>query len=686
LGDERTSSGSNQLPTGDRNDPAEDATAEVGPDHPDQQIPVTADHAVQAGGVRSAGFSPDRELEADQATWPGDGADGIDGEDVLTRPEEEDGGPLAEPEGGRGSTMAKVTEVFLDQLKVGPSGQSYAISIAFTSVDPQTAARVANTMADLYVKRQLESKQYATAGALDWLAGRLKELREQLVETEQAAEAYRAENELLTTSRGLGFGEQELSALNQALISVRAERIVAEAKLRQTRGLRSTGEDLEAIPQVMLSPVIADLRREQMRLLREEAQLRQEYGPRHPTIIQLQADKDKLDSRLEAEIANIIGSMENEFATIQAREQALQASLEPAKAASVQNNRAGIQLRILEREAESTRTLYATFLNRFKELTEQLEMLKPGVRVISMAAVPVTPSFPQVGLMTSMGFLGSSMLAVLLAFAVDRLDRGLRTGHQLEAVLDLPNIGFIPKVRNGIRGRRLERYLVTKPTSMYAEAVRAVQSALYLSNVDRPPQVVLVTSSVPAEGKTTLALSLAVLLAQSGHMTVAIDLDLRRPRLGRDLGLPEASDLVGYMKGDLPLDAILHEAEEVENLDVISAKRLAVSPTNLLSSRRMASLMIELRSRYDYVVIDSPPLLGMSDSRFAARLADAVVFVVRWSKTSEEVALKGLKLLQDSHVPIAGAVLTRVDIRRHRRFGPHDVLHYYGRYKDYYVN
>jgi capsular exopolysaccharide synthesis family protein len=683
---QRTATGANPPPADPHPEPATSETAPIGPNSSDQARSEAADQPVPELVLQPAGSIPDGQPQADPVAWLGERPDRTTEDPGLARADGVESEPQVEPEDESDPIMAAVTDQFLDQLKVGPAGQSYAISIAFTSPDPQTAARVANEMADLYVADQLESKQQQTASAVRSLAGRLQELRQQLIQTQQAAEAYRAKNELLATGPGLGFGEQELSALNEELIKAHADRIAAEAKLRRIQELRKAGADLDSIPEVMMSSVIADIRREQMRLLREEAQLRQEFGARHPTIIQLEADKEKLDARLAAEINNIIGGLKNQLATIKAREQALQASLEPAKAASVQNNRAGIQLRILEGEADSTRTLYATFLDRFKELTAELEMLKPGVRVISKAGVPETPSFPQVGLMTSMGFLGSSMLAILLAFAVDRLDGGLRTGHQLETVLKIPHIGFIPRVRSVKRGHGLQHYLVTKPTSVYAEAVRGVQTALALADVDRPPQVVLVTSSLPAEGKTTLALSLAVLLARAGHKTVAVDLDFRRPRLGRELRLPQASDLVGYMRGNLTLDALLHKVDEVENLDVISAKRLDVSPTNLLTSQKSASLIAELRARYDHVVLDSPPLLGMSDSRVAARLADTVVFVVRWSKTSEEVALQALKLLQESRASIAGAVLTQVDIRRHRKFNPPEVLHYYGKYKEYYVN
>ena len=638
---------------------------------------------------RSAEFVPDYALETKQGSRTGEGAGewGNVGEATVSL---EEGSESKVVDAGRTdrtreALIAESIRFFLDRLSVSTTNDSYAISIAFTSVDPETAAQVVNTMAELFVENQLDTKRTTTSGTLDWLAGRLDELCAQVVDANRATEAYREKNQLFAGS-GLAFDDQELAALNEERIGTRAERLAKEAKLRRIQELRSSGESLDAVPEVLLSPYIVDLREREMDLLREEAQLRQEYGPRHPNVIRIEGEKDKLTARIDAEIQRVIGSIANEIATIQVREETLRTRLEEAKAASLENSRAEIQLRILEREAESTRTLYATFLNTFKQLTEQRELLEPGARMISKAEIPTEPSFPRVRFMTGAGFMGSLMFGVLLAFVVDRLDGGLRTGRQAEAALNIPSIGLIPKVGRAVRGGAPHLYLANRPISPYAEAIRSVQTALYFSNVDRPPQVVLVTSSVPAEGKTTLALSLAALLATSGHKTVALDLDLRAPALGRRLRTPNGGNLIEYMKGQKELDQILYQVDEVDNLHVIRTSRLAGSPTDLIASQRMADLMTHLRARYQYIIVDSPPLLGMSDARFAAQLADATVFVVRWSKTGEEVAQRALATLRESGTRVAGAVLTQVNVRRHRKYSPAEVVQYYGRYKKYYMN
>jgi uncharacterized protein involved in exopolysaccharide biosynthesis len=387
------------------------ATAQVERSEPWVEIGAADDSLARGAVVQTAGLVSGSEV--------------MDG--ALSAPDDKRSSLAMAEDGARDATMERVTEAFLQRLEVGPSRQSDAISIDFTSVDPNTAARVANTMATLYVEHRLGSKQAAATGALGWLARRLNELREQLVESERAAAQYRMQNELAASGDGREFSKEELAALTHELITAQAERVATQAKLDRIRQVRSSGQNLESIPEVMMSPIIADLRQQEMELLRTEAQLSQEYGSRHPMMMQIQVDKDKLAARADAEIRNIIGGLVNQIATIQVREQTLQAGLARAKGASTDKSRAEIQLRLLEGEVESTRTLYTLLLDRFKELTAQREVLEPGVRVISAAALPVKPSAPQVKLITGAGFMGSLMFGTLLAFVADRLDRGPRT-------------------------------------------------------------------------------------------------------------------------------------------------------------------------------------------------------------------------------------------------------------------
>ncbi|MGH6945149.1 MAG: GumC family protein [Geminicoccaceae bacterium] len=581
--------------------------------------------------------------------------------------------------------MERATDAVLARLSASQAGESYVLSIRFTSTDPAKSAAIANKVAEFYVEDNLEARQDAIDRAADWLSGRVNQLRDRLIASEGAIAAYRAENQLIDNG-GVGLDDQQIGALNHELIIARADRTAKEARLSLVRKLRSRGGTLESVGELMASPVIADLRRQQTELLRQEAQYAQEFGPNHPKTVQLYAEKEKLAARVDQELLNIIGGLENEVSIARIRERTIEENLGQARGQIAVNHQAEVQLRELEREAEANRLLYTTFLNRLKELGEQKDLVQSGARVISTSSVPTVPSSPAPPMIIVAGFVGSCMLGTVLALVREGLESGLRHSQQVERLLGVPSLGLVPKLPR-LGKERVHEYLLRRTQSAYAEAVRGVQLALYLSRIDHAPQVILVTSSLPGEGKTTLAMSLAASLAGAGHRTVLVDLDLRRPTVRRRMGLPEeAPGLVEFMLGESTLDQIILTEPTEANLDLITVRRLPASPTDLLTSHKMLAFLRELRGSYKFVVLDSAPLLGITDTRIAALHADAVLMAVQWGKTKEEVAVNGLKALQESRAKIAGAVLTQVNLRRHARLAYGDGVQCYGKYQQYYIN
>jgi capsular exopolysaccharide synthesis family protein len=577
-------------------------------------------------------------------------------------------------------------DTLLHGLTVQQSGESYVIGIAYTSPNATKAALVANEFARLYVENRLDAKRSANSRAAEWLSERADQLRVALLDSEAAIAAYRAEHELMQDSRGIMLDDETVAALNRELIVARAERTQRAAKLAQVRKLRGQAGGLDSIMEVIASPVIAELRQQEAALLRQEAQLSQEYGANHPMLIQNRAERQKLAGKIDVEIQNVIRGLENELAVASTQVAALEEHLDQAKRHIVENRAAQVDLRELEREAEANRLLYTTVLNRSKELSEQEDLAEAGARVISSATAPSRPSFPQPKLMIAVGFTGSLLLGMLFAIAAEGLESGLRSGRQVEQVLGVPHLGLVPKV-NGLKGEKPHQYLMQKPRSAYAEAVRAVQVGLHFSNPERPPQVVLVTSSLPGEGKTTLALSLAATAARSGHKSIVVDLDLRHPSVRRELGQAiSGPGLVEAVNGEHTLEEVIYHDEALPNLHAITISRSTSNPTDLLASPKLLALLTQLRSRYNYIILDAPPLLGLADTRIAARLADAVLFVVRWGKTNDEVAVNGIDSLLESRTAVAGAVLTQVDIRSHTKRAYGDALQYYGKYEKYYLN
>lgn len=582
------------------------------------------------------------------------------------------------------ATLEAAIGQLLGNLEVSRAGESYAISIAFTSTDPYKAATIANQIAEQYVEEQLGTKQGAAARAAQWLRGRLAELREQLLASENAIAKFRAENELID-NKGVTLNSAQLTALHSQLIETRAQRAEKETKLNLLRRLRSEGQSFESVNEIILSPMIASLRTLQTELMRQEAQLQQEYGPRHPKIIQLNAERQKLADRLYGEIQNIISAFESEVSFLRNRERALEESLEQSKQSVAVGQRAEVQLNELQREAEATSDLYKAMLERYKKLSEQQETIEAGAEVISAAPLPRGPSFPQPKLIIAAGFTSSLVVAGLLALIAESFQTGLRSTRQIETALGVSCLSHVPQVR--VKKDCQPYHLPTrKPRSAYAEAVRAVHVGLQFAQLDRAPRVVLVTSSLPGEGKSTLALSLAAAAAASGHKTLLMDLDLRHPSIRPASSQPvTAPGLVELVSGDVRLEDAVYTDPAQPNLDLITVKRSPANPSDILASQQMTQLVGKLRPRYKLIVLDTPPILGLTDTKVAMHLADAALFVVRWGKTKTEVASNGIAALRECRAPIAGAVLTQVDLEAHAKGAYGDAAAYYGTYKQYYL-
>lgn len=573
---------------------------------------------------------------------------------------------------------------FLGSLEVENELGSYIISVSYTSPSREQSALIANRVAEMYVDERLQSRLIATDRASLWLRDRLEAMREEVQAAEASVEQYRAGNDLLD-SEGVTLNEQELSSLNRELIVARGELAELQAQIALIRQLQQTGDGLDAIAQVMSSPVIVRLRDQETQLLREEAEAASLYGERHPRMALIQREKEQLADKIDTEVTRVVRNLDNQAQVAATRIRTIENELSGITQVNVRDREAEVRLRELERQAEASRTLYEAFLQRFKETSEQIDLVESDVRIISTAMPPVRASTPGPKLFAAAGFVVSFVIATGLALLLERMDRGLRSAREVEASLGLPTIGLVPKLDKLKRRQKPHHYLLEKPLSAYAEAVRAVYMAVKLSRVDEPPKVVLVTSSLPQEGKTTLAVSLATFVARSHKRVLLIDLDLRHPSVHRELGFEVSSGLVEYMANDRSLEEVIHKDLETK-LHFLPIKAQTTDPTDLLESRKMRELIATCREAYDYVVIDSAPLLSVTDTRIAAILADKVVFALQWGETIEGAAADSVDILNTIGADVAGTVLTQVDLKKHAQYDYGDIGQYYNKSQAYYVN
>jgi polysaccharide biosynthesis transport protein len=582
-----------------------------------------------------------------------------------------------------GATPPAVLQRFQSRLAVSVQGRSSVIVISYDSPSASQAARIANAVADQYIVDQLETKFEAAKRTTAWLNERLGELQEQVRAAENAVELYRSEHGLTEARAGESLTGQQLSDLNGQLILARSNLAEQEAKYRQLASLAASGRGIDSVGQVMANSVVATLRAQQAELIRKEADYRTRYGERHPLMIALLDEKRNLNLKLDEEVRRVLGSQQNEVSVARARVSSLESSLNQIKGSADGEGQARIKLRELEREAESSRTLYQSFLGRFKEVQDTDQIQTPDARVIAPATVPTSPSFPNKTLILSAAILGALVLGVVIAFALDAMDAGFRSGGDVEKAVGLSNLAVVPTVA-GVKS--VQDRVVSKPLSAYTEAIRTLYAGVQLSNVDHPPKVLLVTSSVPNEGKTSTAVALARLAALGGQRVILVDGDLRHPSVANAFGNKKLeAGLIEVLSGKRQLDTVLIR-DTMTDLQYLPIVAPPANPSDLITSDSMRRLIEGLEQTFDLVVIDAAPVIPVSDSRLLSRLVDKVVYVVHWDKTPREAVINGVKMLRDGGADIAGTILNHTDLRRHAiygygyGYGTYSYGSYYGKY------
>lgn len=576
-----------------------------------------------------------------------------------------------------------VIDRILDKVKVEQANNAYVIEVRATSRSPQGAADLANVASNLYVAERLREKQARILRGAQWLAERVEGLRHQLIADEQAVAEYRKQHNLIgASSAGTNPMLRQLDQLNQHLAAAQAERAAAEARHAQLSTLLAEG--IGAVVGFLSSPLLADLRSQEAVLARQRAEAAEVYGERHPRMLNLEAEIRELRERMRVEAERIVDELANELRVARAREVQLLYRIEDLGDQVSAQGKAAVELQELERAAAATQNLYNSFLKRYKEVEEQQEIVEAGARVISPAVPPLEPSFPRPAMIIGVGFAGSLMMAGILAVVAESVDKGVRDADRIRRLLGLRTLAMVPRVRRK-RQRPLHRLLLEHPRSSYSAAVRSVQLDLALSDLDLKTNVVLVTSALPNEGKTTLALSLATAAACAGYRTAIVDLDLHRPGLQAATGRSmEGPGIVAYLLGQADLEAVARPDPDVPNLTTLLVEQDVHDPTQLVASPRLITLLRLMRLQYDLIILDTPPVLAVKDTQILTRLADSTLFVVRWQNTKEDALLTAMRILTEQQATIAGAVVTQVDLKRHAKGYYGDSIQYRKEYSKYY--
>ncbi len=517
-----------------------------------------------------------------------------------------DAAQLTAPALSQDEIFDRAVSKLISGLNARQKGFSSIIATRFISTNTAQTATIANTVAELFVEEQLQTRQPGSDDATQWLDRQVEKLHQKAIESERSIALFRIENKIISVGKN-SLNDTEVAQLSDNLIVVEAQVAEKQSKLAIIRDSLKNGDSLASISEVKTSPAIAAIHQQEIILLSQEAQLREEFGPNHPRILEIK--------KIVAILTNELGIVKQHFLDLSTR-------LTAAKEALGTRNKAEVELAELEREEQANRDLYTLFLNRLKFLTEEQELIGSNVRVGSQAVPPNQPTFPQPSVIFVTGFVATVLSGGLIALIREGLEQGLPHARQVEQNLGLPTLGMVPELKK--IGQKPHRYLHDIPLSSYAESSRRIHIALQYGWVSRRPQIILAASSLPNEGKTTLAMSLATSFAESETATLLIDLDFRNPSIAKQMeSARPGTSIINYWNGSRNWEESLHNEPDIERLNIIRGSTGIPNPVHCLESHELKEFPTDMRNEYDQFILNAPPVLGISDTRVAARSANA---------------------------------------------------------------
>jgi capsular exopolysaccharide synthesis family protein len=567
--------------------------------------------------------------------------------------------------------------------------QGHVLAISVTSPDPIKAARLANAVADAYLLDKLDTRFEAAKRASAWLSDRLVELRKQLRESEEAVAKFRTDNGLFQ-SGNVTLNQQQLSELNAKLVDARADVAQKKAQVELLDSIQAKGGNLQNVPDISNAGALPTLRQQTATLSQQQSELMARYGATHPLVVNVRAQQSDVERAIVTETRRLVASRKNEYDLAQSRVTSLEQSLREATGQTSIDDTTAIRLRELERTAAVNKSLFEDFLQRAKITQEQSTFEAHEARVISPALPPGAPSSPRKGQYMAINLLIGLFVGVGAAIAKEMLNAGFTTPKQIEDLLGLPVLASVNRMGPDdlrVDGKvvPISHYPAVRPLSRYSEAIRALRSGIQMTDVDHPPKVIQLTSTVPGEGKTTIALSIAGSAASSGLKVLVIDADLRHPSASRVLNVHKERGLVDLLLGQVDVQEVLRLNDE-DRYWVLPAGNKTQNPPDLLGSERMKSLVAGFRQTFDMIIIDTPPAGPVIDPVVVSQLSDKIVLIVRWAVTPRELVKQCVQQLS-GHRKIAGIAFNHVDENQAQKHGKYAYSYYYGSryYKKYYT-
>ncbi len=558
-------------------------------------------------------------------------------------------------------------------VQVEGTKKSQLVKVTVSSSDRELAALIANTIADVYIEIDLDARYKRTQKATDWMNSHLSTLKAKLEESERALQTYREQHNLIDTKDlALSGAASQLETMMTRLVEARSLRAQAKNNLDQVS--RAKGNEL-SMPIVQRNPLVANLMQTVSEQERKVSELSNRYGAQHPKLIQANAELNQAKRNLNNQVHDVVNGLNQEYEVARANESALAGAVAEAKQGIQGTNRKEFELTTLEREVKSNRDLYDMFMGRLKETSTASDLQSVVARVVDPAIVSDVPVKPKKRMIVTLAFVLSLMLGIVVAFLIEHLDNSVRSAEDAERKLGLPLLAAAPMIELAA-GQSAGLHYRDAPKSLFSESIKTVRTGILLSGIDHVKKTLVVTSSVPGEGKSTIAINLALAHAQTKKVLL-IDADMRRPSVAKVLGLDNTHPgLSMLVLGMVKLEECVYKIEG-STLDVLTAGSIPPNPLELLLSDKFHELIAKLGEVYDTIIIDSPPVQLVSDAVVLANMATGLVFVLKADATPFQLARRAIYTLQRGGANIFGVVLNQANFKNEEYYGGYGG---YGRY------
>jgi polysaccharide biosynthesis transport protein len=574
--------------------------------------------------------------------------------------------------------QSRAIDQFLSALTITPIRYSRLVDLKYQSASPRLAAAVANALAKSYIEQNLEFKFLASKEASDWLGERLAEQRKQVEGSEQALQHYREKTDAVSLEERQNIVVQKLGDLNSAVTRAKTDRIQKQAAYNQIKAVQDDRNALDTIPAILGNSFVQQQKAEIAELQRHQSQLSDNLGPNHPEMRKINTSLQQAQLKVQAEIGKVVQSIRNEYESALAQERSLMAALDQQKQEAMQLNRKGIDYGVLSRDAATNREVFNSLLQRAKETGISGELKTSNIRVVDPAELPRAPAYPNRGTSLLYGFSGGAAFAFALVFFFEYMDNRIKTPEEIKTHLGVPFLGMVPALFD---------YGLTDPLihnavpANFVESFRAIRTNLLFSSSEPGGRTVAITSSGPGEGKTLIATNLAIALSQAGGRVLLIDADMRKSRAHHAFKVIPTPGLSNVLVGDAKASHAVRRTE-IANLWFLPAGVHPPNPSELLGSKRFIDFLATLSAHFEWVVVDTPPVMAVTDSCVAAHVTQAVIFVVGAEMTSRYTARRALEQLGQSKAHVVGAILNRVDLKHN---GYYYSQYYRREYSDYYT-